>query len=172
MLVYPREGGGFILDTDASDKAIGGVLSQIQDGEERVVGYGCYVLSAPQRNYCVTRKELLAVVTFTRTYRHYLLGNHFSVRTDHGSLVWLMNFKNIEGQLARWLEELQEYDMEVSHRAGRAHGNADALSRKVGGEEFCADFVGEGVGGLSCGVANFVVKCRRNGEISSRKWIM
>ena len=127
MLVYPREGGGLILDTDASDKAIGGVLSQIQDGEERVVGYGSYVLSAPQRNYCVTRKELLAVVTFTRTYRHYLLGNCFSVRTEydmevshHGSLVWLMNFKYIEGQLARWMEELQEYDMEVSHRAGRA----------------------------------------------------
>ena len=158
MLVYPREGGGFILDTDASDKAIGRVLSQIQDGEERVVGYGSYVLSAPQRNYCVTRKELLAVVTFTRTYRHYLLGNHFSVRTDHGSLVWLMKFKNIEGQLARWLEELQEYDMEVSHRAGRAHGNADALLRKVGGEEFCADFVGEGVGGLPCGGCKFCSK--------------
>ena len=158
VLVYPREGGGFILDTDASDKAIGGVLSQIQDREERVVGYESYVLSAPQRNYCVTRKELLAVVTFTRTYCHYLLGNHFSVRTDHGSLVWLMNFKNIEGQLARWLEELQEYDMEVSHRAGRAHGNADALSRKVGGEEFCADFVGEGVGGLPCGGCKFCSK--------------
>ena len=159
VLVYPLEGGGFILDTDASDKAIGGVLSQIQDGEERVVGYGSYVLSAPQRNYCVTRKELLAVVTFTRTYRHYLLGNHFSVRTDHGSLVWLMNFKNIEGQLAIWLEELQEYDMEVSHRAGRAHGNADALSRKVGeGEDFCSDFVGEGVGSLPCGGCKFCSK--------------
>ena len=69
-----------------------------------------------------------------------------------------MNFKNIEGQLVRWMEELQEYDMKVSHRAGRAHGNADALSRKVGGEEFCSDFVGEGVGGLPCGGCKFCSK--------------
>ena len=101
VLLYPREGGGFILDIDASDKAIGGVLSQTQDGEERVVGYGSYVLSAPQQNYCVTRKELLAVVTVMQTNRHYLLGNHFSVRIENGSLVWIKNFKNIEGQLAQ-----------------------------------------------------------------------
>ena len=69
-----------------------------------------------------------------------------------------MNFKNIEGQLAIWLEELQEYDMEVSHRAGRAHGNADALSRKVGGEDFCSDFVGEGVESLPCGGCKFCSK--------------
>ena len=153
------------MDTDASDKAIGGVLSQVQNGVERVVGYGSHVLSAAQRNYCVTRKELLAVVTFTRTYRHYLLGNRFSVRTDHGSLVWLMNFKNIEGQLARWLEELQEYDMEVLHRAGRAHGNADALSRKVDEEEFCANYVGEGVWRTyHVGVVSFASACRRSGD--------
>ena len=34
LLVYPKEGGGFVLDTDASDKAIGAVLSQVQDGKE------------------------------------------------------------------------------------------------------------------------------------------
>ena len=44
LLVYPREGGGFVLDTDASDKAIGAVLSQVQDGKERVVAYGSFVL--------------------------------------------------------------------------------------------------------------------------------
>ena len=56
MLVYPNEGGGFVLDTDASDKAIGAVLSQVQDGKERVVAYGSFVLSTAQRNYCVTRR--------------------------------------------------------------------------------------------------------------------
>ena len=106
LLVYPREGGGFVLDTDASDKAIGAVLSQVQDGKERVVAYGSFVLSTAQRNYCVTRRELLV---FTKHFRHYLLGNKFKVRTDHNSLIWLMRFKNIEGQLARWIEELQNY---------------------------------------------------------------
>ena len=56
LLVYPKEGGGFVLDTDASDKAIGAVLSQVQDGKERVVAYGSFVLSTAQKNYCVTRR--------------------------------------------------------------------------------------------------------------------
>ena len=51
-----------VLDTDASYKAIGAVLSQVQDGKERVVAYGSFVLSTVQGNYCVTRKELLAIV--------------------------------------------------------------------------------------------------------------
>ena len=68
LLVYPKEGGGFVLDTDASDKAIGVVLSQVQDGKERVVAYGSFVLSTAQRNYCVTRRELLAIVVFTKLF--------------------------------------------------------------------------------------------------------
>ena len=62
-------------------------------------------------------------------FRHYLLGNKFKVRTDHNSLIWLMRLKNIEGQLPRWIEELQNYDMEVLYREGRDHGNADGMSR-------------------------------------------
>ena len=80
------------MDTDASDKAIGAVLSQVQDGKERVVANGSFVLSTAQRNYCVTRRELLAIVVFTKHFRHYLLGNKFTVRTDHNSLIWLMRF--------------------------------------------------------------------------------
>ena len=57
-------------------------------------------------------------------------GSRFLLRIDHASLTWLMNFKNPEGQVARWLEALQEYDFEIQHRAGRHHGNADALSRR------------------------------------------
>ena len=63
------------------------------------------VLLTAQRNYCNTRKELLVVVRFTRHFKHYLLGRRFTLRTDHNSLLWLMGFKNIEGQLARWIEE-------------------------------------------------------------------
>ena len=96
-------------------------------GKERVVAYGSFVLSMVQRNYCVTRKELLVIVVFTTYFRHYLLGNKFKVKTDHNSLIWLMRFKNIEGQLARWIEELQNYDMELLYSAGRDHGNADGM---------------------------------------------
>lgn len=51
------------------------------------------------------------------------------MRSDHGALRWLLNFKNPEGQMARWIEVLSTYDMEIQHRQGRLHSNADALSR-------------------------------------------
>ena len=57
------------------------------------------------------------------------LSQYFTLHTDHGSLTWLCNFKEPEGKLARWLEQLQEYDYTIVHRSGRKHGNADALSR-------------------------------------------
>ena len=73
---------------------IGAVLSQLDDeGRERVVAYGSRTLSKAERRYCVTRRELLAVVVFTRQYRPYLTGRKFLLRTDHGSLTWLKNFK-------------------------------------------------------------------------------
>ena len=158
LLVYPKEGGGFVLDMDASDKAIGAVLSQVQDGKERVVAYVSFVLSTAQRNYCVTRRELLPIVVFTKHFRHYLLGNKFMVRTDHNSLIWLMRFKNIEGQLARWIEELQNYDMELLYRAGRDHGNADGMSRLPDMVELCKGYkAGVKIEELPCGGCRFCV---------------
>lgn len=109
---------------------IGAVLSQIDDnGAERVIAYASKALSKPERRYCVTRKELLAVVSFVQHFRPYLLGRRFTLRTDHGSLTWLSQFEEPEGQLARWLERLQEFDFEICHRPGKKHQNADALSR-------------------------------------------
>ena len=129
ILAYPSPEGEFILDTDASKDGIGGVLSQVQDGKERVIAYGSQVRSKAERNYCVTRSELLAVVTYVKHFKQYLYGRHVIVRTDHGALRWLTNFKQPEGQLARWLEVIAAYDIETIHRAGRSHGNADVLSR-------------------------------------------
>ena len=128
ILAYPDSSKPFILDTDASNHSLGAVLSQIQDGKERVVCFDSRLLSKEERNYCVTRRELLAVVVFTNKFRPYLLGRPFRLRTDHGSLLWLHNFKEPEGQLARWIEKLQEFDYEIVHREGRSHSNADALS--------------------------------------------
>ena len=55
--------------------------------------YASRSLTRPEQRYCVTRKELLAVVEFVHHFRHYLLGREFTLRTDHRSLVWLRNFK-------------------------------------------------------------------------------
>ena len=130
VLAFPDFEQSFILDTDASDNGIGAVLSQVDPiGRERVVAYASRTLSKPERRYCVTRKELLAVVYFINHFRPYLLGKEFNLRTDHGCLTWLFNFKEPEGQLARWIEKLQEYHFHIVHRPGLKHNNADAMSR-------------------------------------------
>ena len=106
ILSYPADNGIFILDTDASGEGLGAVLSQMQDGEEHVIGYFSRVLSREEKQHCVTRRELLAVLCAVKHFHHYLYGRHFKIRTDHGSLRWLMNFKNPEGQIRRWLQVL------------------------------------------------------------------
>ncbi len=151
VMNYPTKTDKYILDCDASDFAVGAALSQVQDGEERVIDFGSFTLTPAQRKYCTTRKELLTVISFTRTYRHYLLGQQFIVRTDHNSLVWLTRFKNIEGQLARWLEELSQYDMIIQHRAGAKHSNADGLSRIPNSTKPCPCYeAGKNVETLPC----------------------
>ncbi|KAI3360647.1 hypothetical protein L3Q82_002512 [Scortum barcoo] len=130
VLAYPDPCRPFIVDTDASNVGLGAVLSQEGEQGEQVIAYFSRSLSRPERNYCVTRRELLAVILSLRHFRPYLYGQRFLLRTDHASLTWLLNFKEPEGQLARWLETLQDYNFEVRHRAGRLHVNADALSRR------------------------------------------
>ena len=130
ILSFPHYDGLFILDTDASGVGIGAVLSQVQSGEEKVISYHSKCLSKTEKQYCVTRRELLAVVMTVKQFHHYLYGKHFVVPTDHGALRCLTNFKNPEGQIARWLEVLATYDFEICHRPGRIHSNADLLSRR------------------------------------------
>ena len=161
-LSYPQPGKTFVLDTDASDVSIGAELSQLQEGKVRVIAYASHVLQPAQRRYCVTRKELLAVVKFCRQFRHFLLGQPFIVRTDHSSLVWLWRFRHLEGQLARWVEELAQYDMKIIHRSGKHHNNADGLSR-IPDPEFSCDCysAGRDLDSLPCGGCAF---CRRAHE--------
>ena len=129
ILALPDWSQPFLLDTDASDTGIEGVLSQVQDGRECVIAYASRSLTKAERNYCVTRRELLAVVTFLQQFRPYLLGAPFTIRTDHGALTWIQTFKEPEGQIARWVQKLQEYQFTIIHRPGNRHNNADALSR-------------------------------------------
>src|SRR3989441_7145838 len=116
VLAMPMDSGEYRLDTDASNTAIGAVLSQVQNGEERVIAYASRTLSRPERNYCVTRRELLAIVYFVKQFRSYLLGREFLIRTDHSALRWLKITPEPIGQQARWIEKLEEYSYRVEHR--------------------------------------------------------
>jgi len=70
-----------------------------------------------ERNYCATKKELLAVVAFLEYFRPYLLGRQFTIRTDHGALTWFQSFKQSEGKIAHWLQKLQECNFSIVHRS-------------------------------------------------------
>ena len=108
---------------------MGAVLAKVQDGKERAICYASKSLSTRQTKYSATRRELLAPVTFTRHFRHYLLCQKITIVTDHSALQWLHSFKDPDGITARWLVKLAPFDYEVRHRPGKSIGHADGLSR-------------------------------------------
>jgi len=118
-----------ILDRDASEVAIGAVLSQKVDGEERPIALFSRVMNPAQKQYCATRQELLAVTSALQHFRHNLIGNKVILRTDHYSLKWLRTFKIPEGIMAHWIETLAEFDIEIEHRPGLVYSNVDGISR-------------------------------------------
>jgi hypothetical protein len=122
----------FYISTDASDVALGAVIGQIdEEGKEYAVAFASKVLTKEQRNYTVTERECLAVLWGLEKSRYMVLGRKVKVITDHEALLWLRNLKDPSGRLARWARELQMYSLEIVHRPGRKHTNADALSRLV-----------------------------------------
>ena len=132
ILGFPTETDRFVLDTDASLFAIGGVLSQIQNEEEVVIAYASHSLRISQRRYCTTRREMLAVVVMCTQFRAYLRGSQFTLRTDHSSLRWLQKFENEDGMLARWYILLGQFSVTFEYRPGSQHLNADGMSRQCG----------------------------------------
>ena len=160
MALPSDKGGQFILDVDACNYGIGAVLSQVQDGKEKVVSYASRTLNRAETNYCVTDKELLAIRYFVEYFRHYLLGRHFTVRSDHSALKWLFSLKSPTGRIARWIEILSGYDFDVEYRKGTLHGNADAMSRCRNPKDCsCSDIDTEE--SLKCGPCN---KCLKRAE--------
>ena len=129
ILAFPTDSGDDVLDTDASNFGLGGVLSQIQNDQERVIASCSRALRPSQRKYCTTKRDMLAAVSMCIQFRSYLRGARFIIRTDRKSLVWLHRFKDTEGMMARWLHTLQQFQFTIVDRAGRDHSIADGLSR-------------------------------------------
>ena len=146
ILAFPTESEDYVLDTDASNFGLGGVLSQIQNDEERVIAYCSRALRPSQRKYCTTKRDMLAAVSMCIQFRSYLCGARFTIRMDHKSLVWLHRFKDTEGMMARWLHTLQQFQFSIIHRAGRDHSSADCPRVDTGVEMADQPFDAESVG--------------------------
>jgi hypothetical protein len=131
LLIYPDFTQPFIVACDASTKAIGAVLSQLKNGEERPIAYCSRQLNPAESKYSVTELELLAFIFAAKQFRCYLYGRKFTVYTDHRALKWLLNLHDPSSRLTRWAIKLSEYDFNLEHRPNTRMRHADALSRCI-----------------------------------------
>jgi hypothetical protein len=109
---------------------LGSVLQQKQEGVVRVIAYYSRTLNKSERQYWVTRRELLAIVESIQHFHNYLYGVHFLIIKNHSALSLALKFRTPMGKMSRWMNILGLYDFEVEHRPGVKHTNADSLSRR------------------------------------------
>lgn len=128
ILTIPDLNKQFILTTDASVDGIGAVLSQVVNGEERIISFYSCLNNPAERRYSTTEQELLAVMKAIQHFREYLIINRFVLRTDHKALTYLFKSRNMKARLARWSLLLQEYDFEIRYIKGDENFS-DHLSR-------------------------------------------
>ena len=129
ILAFPDFKQDFILYTDASESALGAVLSQTQDNQERVIAYWSRQLTKAERNYSTIEREALAIVSAIKEFYPYLYGFRFTLVTDHNPLTSLKGIKDIGGRLNRWLLFLQQFQYTIVYKPGKQHTYADSLSR-------------------------------------------
>ncbi len=138
VLAYPDFSQSFVLTTDGSLHGLGAVLSQRQEGAERVIAYASRGLRGSEKNdknYSAFKLELLALKwAVTEKFKEYLIYSKFSVITDHNPLRYLET-ANLGAVEQRWTAQLSEFDFEVYYKPGRQNTNADVLSRIPSCEE-------------------------------------
>ena len=133
ILQLPDPTQPFIVETDASDFAIGGVLSQRSPiNLLHPVAFYSRQLTAAEQNYEIYDRELLAIFACFKQWRHFLQGAHHPVTVlcDHKNLVYFTDTKDLTRRQARWHLFFSEFDFTVTHKPGRLNGKADLLSRR------------------------------------------
>ena len=129
VLQYPDFSKPFVLTTDASNFAIGAVLSQGPIGKDRPVAFASRTLTKTEEKYSVIEKELLAIAWACKYFRPYLFGKKFTLFTDHKPLTYMFSLKDPNDKMIRWRLRLEEFDYEVKYRPGKQNVVADGLSR-------------------------------------------
>ena len=127
MLALPYHTKVFEVHTDASDFSIRGVLMQ----ERRPIAFKSRKLNETERRYTIQEKEMTAIIHCLRTWRHYLLGSHFIMKTDNVATSYFQTQKKLSPKQARWQDLLAEFDYMLEYKPGIANHVADALSRKA-----------------------------------------
>lgn len=127
VLIHPDFTKEFILTTDASDYAVGAVLSQGPMGKDRPIAYASRTLNRTEEKYSTTEKEFLGMYWAVKQFRQYLWGRKFKLITDHQPLTYSLS--NTNRRIFRGKLELEEYDYELIYKPGRHNVVADALSR-------------------------------------------
>ncbi len=134
MYVRPNFEKPFCLDVDWSTKGIGAILSQKEGIFEKVVAYASKGLTVVQRKFHPMEGECYALIWGIMHFRQYLHKTHFTLRTDHKPLEWLVTVSDANGRRGRWIDLLQNFSFKILHRPGLKHGNVDALSRNPVGQ--------------------------------------
>ena len=130
VLIPPHWNKDFEVYVDASNVAIGSVLSQKDEkGHDRPIYFASRQLSIAEKNYTITEREALGMIFLVQKYRHYLLSYKFVFHVDHDALKYMINKPQLSGRIARWVLLLQEFNFTIQVRFGKSHANADHLSR-------------------------------------------
>jgi len=127
VLAQPDNNKSYDVYCDASGTGLGRVLLQ----ENRVIAYASRALRPHEINYPTHDLELAVVIHALKIWRHYLMGTHCNIYTDHKSLKYIFTQSNLNMRQRRWLELIKDYDLEVHYHPGKANVVADSLSRKV-----------------------------------------